>query len=440
MPTATVSASATSVCQGGTAAVVTFTGANGTAPYKFTYTTSFNGSTPVSTTTVPSAGNSFAINVLNALVGMYVYTLVSVVDASTTSCSQNQSGSVTIDIKNSPTVSFSSSAISICQGATTTLTALPVPAVAVGTYSYTWTVPTGVTNPGNVASFTPLASEPIAGNYFVVVADSSLSQCPSQPATVALNLIPLPTAILDQNGYVCVDSLGNTTNGSTYLLDTQLSIANYSFVWKKGTAVLTGQTGASYLANSPGSYSVVITSNTTPNCSNNIPITATIVGSSPPVSVVLTSSNYFQDNQTITVEALPASNYEYQIDNGIFQDSNLFNNLNSGTHTVVVRDKKLCGITTTATETIDYPHFFTPNGDGYNDFWNIGDLKSTQSDVSITIFDRFGKLIKQISVASQGWDGTYNGAELPATDYWFSVDYTEKNIKKQFKSHFSLKR
>ena len=440
LPTATVITSSTVGCKNGsTVPIVTFTGANGTAPYKFTYTTSFNGATPITSTTVPSTGNAVALNVPNTVVGMYVYTLLSVVDASATNCSQNQSGSVSIDIKDSPTVSFASNAISICQNSSTLLTALPSPAVAIGTYSYTWTVPTGSTNPGNVASFTTSTNDTAAGNYSVIVTDSSLSQCPSQPASVALTLVPLPTASLQQNGYICVDANGSTINGSTFLLTTGLSAANYTFDWKKD-GVSTGQTGSSYTANAPGLYSVVITTTTTPACSNSTPITATIAGSSPPASVTLTSSNYFQDNQTITVEALPVSNYEYQIDNGIFQDSNLFSNLNSGNHTVVVRDKKLCGITTNSTETIDYPHFFTPNGDGYNDYWNITDLKSTQSEVSITIFDRFGKLIKQISVASQGWDGTFNGAELPATDYWFSIDYTEKSVKKQFKSHFSLKR
>ncbi|MBY0486136.1 MAG: T9SS type B sorting domain-containing protein, partial [Flavobacteriaceae bacterium] len=59
--------------------------------------------------------------------------------------------------------------------------------------------------------------------------------------------------------------------------------------------------------------------------------------------------------------------------------------------------------------------------------------------VKIYIFDRFGKLIKQISPDGAGWDGTYNGQPLPSTDYWFTVDYME-SIDKQFKAHFSLKR
>uniref|UniRef100_UPI003A92EFD9 T9SS type B sorting domain-containing protein n=1 Tax=Flavobacterium sp. TaxID=239 RepID=UPI003A92EFD9 len=93
---------------------------------------------------------------------------------------------------------------------------------------------------------------------------------------------------------------------------------------------------------------------------------------------------------------------------------------------------------------VDYPHYFTPNGDGYHDTWNIIGLN--QPDAKVYIFDRFGKLIKQISATddSQGWDGTYNGTPLPATDYWFSVTYRElvngEPVEKEFKAHFSLKR
>ena len=89
---------------------------------------------------------------------------------------------------------------------------------------------------------------------------------------------------------------------------------------------------------------------------------------------------------------------------------------------------------------IDYPKYFTPNGDGYNDTWNITGLN--QPDAKLYIFDRYGKLLKQISAtdASNGWDGTYNGNQMPSTDYWFSLQYTENNVAKEFKAHFALKR
>ncbi|HET8810447.1 MAG TPA: T9SS type B sorting domain-containing protein, partial [Flavobacteriaceae bacterium] len=73
---------------------------------------------------------------------------------------------------------------------------------------------------------------------------------------------------------------------------------------------------------------------------------------------------------------------------------------------------------------IDYPKFFTPNGDGYNDTWNIIGI-SDQPNAQIYIFDRYGKLLKQLSPTGPGWDGTYNGRPMPSSDYWFRVQYIE---------------
>ena len=61
-------------------------------------------------------------------------------------------------------------------------------------------------------------------------------------------------------------------------------------------------------------------------------------------------------------------------------------------------------------------------------------------NATITIFDRFGKLLSKFESKSQGWDGRWNGALMPSSDYWFVVEYYENSVKKQFKSHFSLKR
>jgi gliding motility-associated-like protein len=87
---------------------------------------------------------------------------------------------------------------------------------------------------------------------------------------------------------------------------------------------------------------------------------------------------------------------------------------------------------------IDYPYYFTPNGDGIHDTWNIVGL-ADKPGTRIYIFDRYGKLLKQISSTGAGWDGTYNGSQMPSDDYWFTVDYEEGTMK-QFKAHFTLKR
>ncbi|MFN3640655.1 MAG: T9SS type B sorting domain-containing protein, partial [Flavobacterium sp.] len=88
----------------------------------------------------------------------------------------------------------------------------------------------------------------------------------------------------------------------------------------------------------------------------------------------------------------------------------------------------------------NYPNFFTPNADGYNDTWNIIGMEDPVYNAKIYIFDRYGKLLKQISPRGLGWDGTYNGQSMPSTDYWFTVTYEENGTPKEFRAHFSLKR
>jgi gliding motility-associated-like protein len=131
--------------------------------------------------------------------------------------------------------------------------------------------------------------------------------------------------------------------------------------------------------------------------------------------------------------------YEYSLDAIDWQSSPIFSDLPNGSYAIYVRDIQGCGLLQTQMiQTITYNNYFTPNQDSYNDTWNIYLPESYEG--IIYIYDRYGKLIKQISPYGEGWDGTYIGNPLPSTDYWFKVEYLEDNQKKEFKSHFSLKR
>ena len=158
------------------------------------------------------------------------------------------------------------------------------------------------------------------------------------------------------------------------------------------------------------------------------------------LSIEYLVSGDFTDNQTVTVIAKNPGNYLYQLDSGSYQTSNIFQNVNPGMHFVKVVDVNGCSqdLTLQNVMVINYPRFFSPNGDSYNDHWNILGFLNTMKP-KIFIYDRYGKLIKQIKSSESGWDGTYNGKELPATDYWFTLEYLdEKGNTQLFKSHFSL--
>lgn len=254
-----------------------------------------------------------------------------------------------------------------------------------------------------------------------------------KPITIIVNKLPQPTPI---DGIICIDSeTGNLLN--PYTMHTGLTNATHHFVWTNEAGATVG-TSNSYQAILPGVYTVVATSIAT-GCSSD-PVNVTVTASEPAL-VTYEVSEDFADSQSITVTATgQGNNFEYQLDNGPFQDSNIFNNVASGMHTVTVRDKNGCGSTTIQALVVNYPKYFTPNGDGYNDSWNIRDL-SNQPSAKIEIYDRYGKMICQIRPSNSGWDGTYNGRLMPSDDYWFSVSYTdEHNVAQQFRAHFAMKR
>ncbi|WP_282113474.1 T9SS type B sorting domain-containing protein [Maribacter stanieri] len=137
--------------------------------------------------------------------------------------------------------------------------------------------------------------------------------------------------------------------------------------------------------------------------------------------------------------------YEFALDNenGPYQNSNQFNGISFQNHTIFVRDKGGCGIAkrlVTQDLTVNgFPSFFTPNGDGINDFWQfIPPAETGENNVSVIfIFDKFGSLLAQIAPNTDGWNGSFNGKSLPESDYWFKAFSTNNKI---IKGHFSLKR
>jgi len=145
----------------------------------------------------------------------------------------------------------------------------------------------------------------------------------------------------------------------------------------------------------------------------------------------------------ITIEASGIGDYEFALNdsNGPYQDSNFFGSIPPGVTTVYVRDKNGCGIVEERIEldlTVEgFPKFFSPNDDGTNDFWQyIPPLEGEPLRLDrIFIYDRYGKLLKQLAPDSLGWDGTYNGSHMPIADYWF-VAYDQQN--QRVSGHFSI--
>ena len=150
----------------------------------------------------------------------------------------------------------------------------------------------------------------------------------------------------------------------------------------------------------------------------------------------------------VTVNVVGNGDYEFTLDdeNGEYQEDSIFVNVAEGPHVIHVRDKNGCGIVSRLIErglkSEDFPNFFTPNGDGINDFWQIippPEIRDVVEVVkgNISIFDRYGILLFHLDPKSLGWDGSFNGSPLPASDYWFKAIFSNNQ---EIQGHFALKR
>jgi gliding motility-associated-like protein len=199
----------------------------------------------------------------------------------------------------------------------------------------------------------------------------------------------------------------------------------------------TGAKTTSITIANPGDYFLtVVKKYATIDCSTtkNFKVVASNVAT---ISEIITSDWTTNDNSIVVLLTNNSlGNYEYSLDGINYQDTNSFSGLNSGEYTVYIRDKNGCGITFDNAYLLMYPKFFTPNGDGFNDTWKIK-FSANESNLKIKIFDRFGKLLKDLDNNSEGWNGLFNGQELPSTDYWFTVIRANG---KEYKGRFAMKR
>ncbi len=232
-------------------------------------------------------------------------------------------------------------------------------------------------------------------------------------------------------GTVCIGPI----SFSSYVIDTGLFSGDYSFEWSLNGTVIPGATESSYEATQPGSYTVTYT-DTFSMCEGSSDIT--IRGISDPENIDLQLSNgSFADSNDIIATVTGEGEYEYSLDGGPFQDSNVFTNVSLGLHQVTAADRNGCGFIAAEIFVIGFPNFFTPNNDGINDLWNVQGDESVP-DMQIYIFDRYGRLLTQLNPNSAGWDGTYKGVPLPANDYWFKAELSDGS--EVYHNHFTLKR
>lgn len=287
------------------------------------------------------------------------------------------------------------------------------------TFSY-YTTLSGAENLFAVNNISNLSNYNLsAGTTLIYVRIDSNDKC-YQIAELSLTLVNAPVISISDIVSLCQNQNVEVHAGSGF----------DSYLWS------TGASTESVIFTEAGSYSVTVTQNHGDIiCSSTKDFQVKLSNSAAIQN--LTVQDWTDSENIIVVELADTSlgDYEYSIDGFVYQDSNTFYGLATGDYVVYVRDKNGCGIKNQEVFLLNYPKFFTPNGDSYNDTWSIK-FSETEPDLNIKIFDRYGKFIKDLDAFS-AWDGTYNSRELPATDYWFVVKRANGKI---YKGHFTLKR
>ena len=234
-----------------------------------------------------------------------------------------------------------------------------------------------------------------------------------------LNIIPKPVINMPDAYAFC--------KGNTVTLAAPPGFDSYE--WS------TGSTSQSIVVSEAGNYTLKVTKQEG-DVTCEAEKTVTVTESLRPEIVDLEITDWTDNNNSIVVRVSGIGNYRYSIDGINYQESPVFTGLPIGRYTVYVKDIDGCGSDDQTTVLLMYPKFFTPNADGQNEIWDIK-YAYFEPDLKVHIYDRYGKLLHSFRGNEPGWDGTYNGNHLPASDYWFIVT---RNNGKEYKGHFSMLR
>jgi gliding motility-associated-like protein len=257
---------------------------------------------------------------------------------------------------------------------------------------------------------------------------------------------PMPQGSADAY-LLCLNNPINFPQLITIDLNANTGVSSDTYTWYLNDDLLSNETNAILKANKKGEYRVVTSRLYTNNISNSADDisctgynTFTVLESNAArietFSFVEDENN--SENNTFMVMAIGEGDYEFALRNDdkntttLFQDEPVFKNIEGGIYTIIISDKNGClQNTTLQVSALQFPRFFTPNGDGRNDTWAIKGANNTfYSKSSIRVFNRYGKLVAEPTLDGTGWDGTNNGRILPSDDYWYNIILTPADPSK----------
>lgn len=228
-------------------------------------------------------------------------------------------------------------------------------------------------------------------------------------------------------------NIGECANNFPIELGTEISLPDssaYSYLWS------TGENSAGITVNSAGTYHLTLT-NDELGCGKEITFNVQKFDS-PQISELEIQNHGITNEIYVHLEQEdPEALYALDDINGPYQSSPQFMDIPGGEHTIYTKNDRSCNISEKTVFLFGFPRFFTPNNDGYHDFWQPFEVDDEEYQIKqITIYDRYGKLLKQLN-RGEKWDGTFNGSPMPSNDYWFEVQLENGKV---YNNHFSLVR
>ncbi|PQJ77071.1 T9SS type B sorting domain-containing protein [Polaribacter glomeratus] len=230
-----------------------------------------------------------------------------------------------------------------------------------------------------------------------------------------------PTVNLIPEDIICI------TNNSNLEVRVDNPNADFTYTWRDINGLVVGNSATTTIKKG-GVYKVIATSVFGCNSEEQQIVIKESSISSITINDVLVQDD--SDNNFIKVKTdnLGLGDYEFRlldINSTIiydYQSDPNFENLGGGIYILEVNDLNNCGSIPFEISLISFPSFFTPNGDGDNEYWQIKGLdNSYYKSGIINVFNRYGKQVATFTINDLGWDGTYNGKNLPQNDYWFQV-------------------
>ena len=229
------------------------------------------------------------------------------------------------------------------------------------------------------------------------------------------------TCAWDIIGTQPVDTLEiDLCQNQTITLQPTTNATNPTYLWS------TGEITASIIVNTPGTYDVEITDN---GCLV-VKRTYNVTQIQAPIIEKVES-----DGNDIIITTSNTGDFLYSLDGNIFQPSNIFFNVKGGLYTVSVKGQNCSDAVTNQHLHFYIPKYFTPNNDGTNDTFDLSGIEYFASS-EVSIFNRYGKLLKHAINTPFSWEGTFVGEMLPTDDYWYVITIDGQ----KFTGHFTLKR